>query len=220
MDVAIYELPHDCMEQLSSFIQKSPLKVISLYSLTCTTEKCEGHLLDLGMQQNIQKLDIICKNVIISDIKTQNLKYLRVNPHSILHFRNLSNAGCLTELQLVNDLDKRFLFTEDINYVLHTLHQLETFTLFFVDIASRSLTVDSNMTNLKEICFYGITMDMETAQMFVDSLFELPNIVNVFNIGLDIDAYLNVVKRTQSLEVTRISSEDDDLQICKFNTVK
>ncbi|XP_060591749.1 uncharacterized protein LOC132746567 [Ruditapes philippinarum] len=205
IDADLDELPHDCMEQLSSFIHTSPLKVIRLSDLTCTMKKCEGHMLDLGRHNDLKKLDIDCHNVIISNINTENLKCLHVNPHSILHFSMLLNARCLTELDLSSVHENRFLFTREINSVLHTLHQLEKLMLSYVDIASRSITVDSSMKNLEVIGFYWVHMNIETVQMFVDSLCDLQNIVHVTFNGseVDEDAYINISKRKKML-VTRM----------------
>jgi hypothetical protein len=220
MDADLGELSHDCMEQLLSFIQTSSLKVISLTEIPCTMKKCEGHMLDLGRHNDLQRLYIVCQNVIISNINTESLKYLRVNPHSISYFSLLSNARCLTELELISDPDNRFLFTREINSVLHTLHRLETLMLHGVDITSSTLTVNSSMTCLKDICLSFAKTTMENMQKFVDSLCHFQNSVNVMFSGLENDAYIDMLKSTEMLEVTGMTSEDDGWQKCEFKTVK
>jgi hypothetical protein len=91
----------------------------------------------------------------------------------------LSNSCRLTELSLQSNYFCKLHFSKQLNNLVHTLHQLQNFTLESVQIDDNALTVIPEMNSLTLIKLRYTVMSQNTWCTFVDSLLTLLQPVEV-----------------------------------------
>ncbi|XP_045191896.2 uncharacterized protein LOC123548583 [Mercenaria mercenaria] len=180
---------HSGMELVSSFIQETPLRYLSLCGVKCDSSFdgnyqqnvfCKRHTIDLSKNNQLQILQLKdCDDVIIPNINTKHLKILHLCSFSTLDIDLLLNASSLTELHF-GSYNSRLTYNKQVDSAVHTLHQLRKLRLSYgVDIDTNALTVTPEMKNLEHIELLEVIMSPETWRTFHDSLLTLQQSVSV-----------------------------------------
>ncbi|XP_053391506.1 uncharacterized protein LOC128554274 [Mercenaria mercenaria] len=200
-------LPHSELVSLCSFIQETPLRCLTLNQVKCTEYDCEGHAINFSQNDQLQILRLEhCCHVMIPDINTKHLEILHLGSSSSLNIDLLLNASSLIELKFGSLWVPRFTYNNQMDSVVHTLHQLRKLKLKAVNIDTNALTVTPEMRNLGHIELFGIQMSLETWRTFVDSLLTLQQSVSVkdHDSNFEIDPYkINYVRENKMFEVLK-----------------
>ncbi|XP_045191840.2 uncharacterized protein LOC123548556 [Mercenaria mercenaria] len=212
-------LPHSDLVLLSSFIQETPLKFLSLFRVYCIQSDCEGHAIDLSKHDQLQRLQLIdCDQVTIPNINTKHLEILHLNSSRIFNIDLLLNASSLTELHFGPIYFPRL--TYNLDSVMHTLNQLRKLKLEQVDINTNALTVTPEMKYLEHIELHPDSMSLASWRTFVDSLLTLQQSVSVSSLDSYFSSKIgydkgNYVRQNKMFEVI-----EDSWEHFKFRTKK
>ncbi|XP_053402116.1 uncharacterized protein LOC128546095 [Mercenaria mercenaria] len=209
-DCWVFDVPAE-MVLLSSFIQKAPLRCLSLCGVDLI--QCEDHAIDLSMHD--------CCQVIMftpsTNSNAEDLEILQLNSSDTLDIDLLLNSS-MTEVQFETHSSYNFTYNKQVDSVVHTLRQLRKLRLEKVKIYTNALTVTPEMRNLEYIELWSVRMSLETWRTFIDSLLTLQQSVTVrlFSLfGIKDDEKFDYVRQNKMFEVT-----EENTWYFKFRTKK
>ncbi|KAL4222424.1 hypothetical protein ACF0H5_018463 [Mactra antiquata] len=192
LELSDITLSHETFSSLAAVVsRKLRLKQLRLIRISCNVPKCEGedHVIYLTEYNDLKLLDIEGREITIADVNVTSLtnsKITNVSPTTEFSiFEAILRSTSIQSFSHKNTYSRPSFASKQLIKTLQTCDELQRVDLIGTNIASNEFTLD-NLRSLSRLKLCKVTMTIGTWIGFINSLFLLPNYVEVHTTELNV----------------------------------